>query len=150
VTKALADTQRVRILQLLDRGELCVCQIVEVLALAPSTVSKHLSLLSAAGLVEMRKEGRWAYYRLPEGPTGEFSRPLQQWLQEALEDDATIERDRALLEGVLSLDLCSVARGQRCRTGVAREDDGEARGVFGRETSPELKARGDIRRKDDV
>ena len=55
VTKALSDLQRVRILMLLRGGELCVCQIVEVLALAPSTISKHLSLLSAAGLVDWRK-----------------------------------------------------------------------------------------------
>ncbi len=43
VTKALGDVQRLRILSLLEHGELCVCQIIEVLGLAPSTVSKHLS-----------------------------------------------------------------------------------------------------------
>mgnify|MGYP001377373556 FL=1 len=67
VTKALSDGQRVRALMLLRGGELCVCRIVEVLALAPSTVSKHLSILSEADLVDVHKEGRWAYYRLPQG-----------------------------------------------------------------------------------
>lgn len=143
VTKALADTQRVRILRLLERGELCVCQIVEVLALAPSTVSKHLSLLSAAGLVEMRKQGRWAYYRLPDGPGAESGRPLLRWLREALKNDATIARDSALLEEVLSLDVCCVARSQRCRSGVARRSDGGAPAVLVDEASPELTARGD-------
>ena len=78
VTKALADTQRVRILLLLERGELCVCQIIEVLGLAPSTVSKHLSLLHAAGLVDVRKEGRWVYYSL-SAESGRQVALLLQW-----------------------------------------------------------------------
>jgi ArsR family transcriptional regulator len=114
VTKALADVQRVRILLLLEEGELCVCQIIEVLGLAPSTVSKHLYLLSSAELVEMRKDGRWAYYRLP-GNAPDSVRPLLEWLKEALKDDATIEQDRVLLKQVRTLDQCEVARGQRCR-----------------------------------
>ena len=64
VSKALADQNRIRALLLLKDRELCVCQITEVLSLAPSTVSKHMSILKQAGLVQMRKEGRWAYYRL--------------------------------------------------------------------------------------
>lgn len=115
VTKALADPQRVRILLLLEKGELCVCRIIAVLGLAPSTISKHLSLLSSAGLVEMRKEGRWAYYRLPEDDAADPVRPLLDWLKQALESDATIERDQALLEKVLTLDKCDIARDQRCR-----------------------------------
>lgn len=139
VTKALGDMQRLRILSLLEGGELCVCQLIEVLGLAPSTVSKHLSLLSVAGLLEMRKEGRWAYYRLasrddlPYGDgvidngslghggiagiagTAGDAEPVLQWLRAALEGSPTIERDRALLETVLALDLCDVARNQRYR-----------------------------------
>ena len=65
VTKALADEQRVRMLLALRRQELCVCQIVELVGLATSTVSKHMSILKQARLVESRKEGRWMYYRLP-------------------------------------------------------------------------------------
>ena len=64
--KALADENRVRVLLFLRGGkELCLCQIVEMLGLAPSTVSKHMAVLYQAGLVESRKEGRWIYYRLP-------------------------------------------------------------------------------------
>ena len=57
VTKALSDGQRIRIMMLLRGGELCVCRIVEVLALAPSTVSKHLSILSEADLVAVIDAG---------------------------------------------------------------------------------------------
>ena len=65
ITKALADENRVRALLALRHGELCVCRITELFGLAVSTVSKHLSILYQAGLVESRKEGRWMYYRLP-------------------------------------------------------------------------------------
>ena len=63
VTKALADENRVRVLVVLGRRELCVCQIVEFLGLAPLTVSKHLAILNRRGFVEGRKKGRWMFYR---------------------------------------------------------------------------------------
>lgn len=62
--KALADEQRVRILYALRGGELCVCQLVALLELAPSTVSKHLTILRSARLIDSRKSGRWMHYRL--------------------------------------------------------------------------------------
>ena len=65
ITKALADENRLRMLLALQDGELCVCQITELMGLAMSTVSKHLSILYQAGLVNARKEGRWMYYSLP-------------------------------------------------------------------------------------
>ena len=65
ITKALADESRVRMLMALRGGELCVCQITELFGFAPSTVSKHLSILFQAGLVESRKKDRWIYYQLP-------------------------------------------------------------------------------------
>jgi len=63
ILKALADENRLRLLRALQGGELCVCRLIALVDLAPSTVSKHLSLLRAARLVESRKEGRWLYYR---------------------------------------------------------------------------------------
>ena len=116
VTKALADIQRVRILMMLVPGELCVCQIMEVLGLAPSTVSKHLSILSTAGLVDSRKDGRWGYYRLPVGAAGTFSRPVLKWLVATLKNDETIEQDMKKLRAVLATDPESLARRQRERT----------------------------------
>ena len=63
IAKALADENRVRLLLALQKQELCVCQLIELIGLAPSTVSKHMSILRQARLVEARKEGRWVYYR---------------------------------------------------------------------------------------
>ena len=115
VTKALADLQRVRILMMLRPGELCVCQILEVLALAPSTVSKHLSLLSTAGLVEFQKDGRWMYYRLPEGTAGTLFRPLLKWLGDMLKDEETIQQDMKKLRTVMACDPERLCRRQRER-----------------------------------
>jgi ArsR family transcriptional regulator len=62
--KALADETRLRILALLSRGELCVCDLMAVLDLPQSTVSRHLAYLRNAGWVEDRRQGVWMYYRL--------------------------------------------------------------------------------------
>ena len=98
--KALADPQRMRILYLLRPGERCVCQIVAVLALAPSTVSKHLSLLEAAGLVASRKDGRWIYYRLPERTDQASAQPLLDWLYGTLRRDPAVAADARKLKSI--------------------------------------------------
>ena len=113
ITKALADRQRVRMLLLLQGRELCVCQIIAVLELAPSTISKHLSILSAAGLVEHRKEGRWAYYRLPAGLADAMVRSALQWVAQSLRHDEAIAKDVKKLNGVLRCDPEALCRQQR-------------------------------------
>lgn len=60
--KALSDPNRLRILMMLKRRRLCVCEIQSVLDLAPSTVSKHLSILRDTGLILDEKEGKWVHY----------------------------------------------------------------------------------------
>jgi ArsR family transcriptional regulator len=62
--KALADETRLRILALLAGGELCVCDLMAILELPQSTVSRHLATLRHAGWVEDRRQGVWMYYRL--------------------------------------------------------------------------------------
>ncbi len=62
--RALGDETRLRVVALLSHGELCVCQIEEALAIPQPTVSRHLGILRAAGVVETRREGSWVYYGL--------------------------------------------------------------------------------------
>lgn len=107
VTKALSDAQRVRVLMLLQEGELCVCQIVGVLKLATSTVSKHLSILATAGLVETRKDGRWAYYRLASRAPG------LGWMKAPLKNDPIIRADLKALAAIKKKDLEVLCRQQR-------------------------------------
>lgn len=103
ITKALADENRIRALLLLKNSELCVCQIIEVLGLAPSTVSKHMSILKQAGLVEARKSGRWIYYRLPERDSDETVKTILEWLKTNLTDDKIIKNDIRSLDEILSI-----------------------------------------------
>jgi len=116
ITKALSDIQRVRILMMLRTGELCVCQIIAVLGLAPSTVSKHLSILSAAGLVDSRKDGRWAYFRLPQGAALKAVKPVLKWLREALKGDDSVVKDARDLEAALMCPPKSLSERQRKRS----------------------------------
>lgn len=94
--KALAHPVRLRILALLGEGELCVCAITEVIGLAPSTVSQHLSDLRRAGLVTERKEGRWVHYALREEV---FATALLVLLRDELAGDSTLAADRAVVRG---------------------------------------------------
>jgi ArsR family transcriptional regulator, arsenate/arsenite/antimonite-responsive transcriptional repressor len=113
ITKALSDEQRVRITMLLEDGELCVCQLIELLGLAPSTVSKHLSILRAAGLIDCRKDGRWAYYRLAEGTEAEGVKPLLDWLRQSLVEDTVVQNDRVKRAEVLDSNLEELCQRQR-------------------------------------
>lgn len=101
LAKALSDGNRVRTLLALQGKELCVCQIVELLQLAPSTVSKHMSILSQVQLVESRKEGRWVYYRLAEEDVSDAVGVVLQWLQESLASDPLVKKDAAELKKIL-------------------------------------------------
>jgi DNA-binding transcriptional ArsR family regulator len=113
ITKALSDEQRVRVLMALQRGELCVCQIVELLGLATSTVSKHMSILKQARLVDSRKEGRWMYYRLADDDAPVAARKAIAWVAGSLSGDAQVHRDKQRLAAICTSDpheLC-VAQG---------------------------------------
>ena len=93
IIKAMADRNRARILMALYRGELCVCHITELVELAPSTVSKHMSILRNARLVEYRKQGRWIYYRLSTEKECPEAAKAIKWLHEMLKDDKIITGD---------------------------------------------------------
>lgn len=64
--KALADERRVRVLKLLGRGELCVCEIAHALELEQPRLSFHLRILKEAGIIRDRRQERWILYRLNE------------------------------------------------------------------------------------
>jgi ArsR family transcriptional regulator len=115
ITKALADGSRLRVLLALEGGELCVCQIVELLALAPSTVSKHMAILRQARLVEGRKDGRWMYYRLAGRSAPRAARAAVAWVRRSLAESPQTAQDRKRLKAILALDPEVLCRGQ-CRS----------------------------------
>jgi DNA-binding transcriptional ArsR family regulator len=109
VARAVADESRTRALMALRRQELCVCQIVELLGLAPSTVSKHMSILKQAGLVRLRKDGRWVYYRLVYREGDADVDEALTWLSRSLARDPVIREDTRRLKEILKIspeELC--------------------------------------------
>jgi DNA-binding transcriptional ArsR family regulator len=118
VTKALSDPNRVRAFMALRNGELCVCQIIELLALAPSTVSKHMSILKQAGLVDSRKDSRWVYYRLIENVKQENGiSTIINLAISFLEQDKQILCDDMKLVTIGSEGLDLLCKRQRCTNG---------------------------------
>ena len=94
VMKSVADPTRVRILKLLEKGEMCVCQVIAILEFNQSTISKHLFLLKMARLVKERKEGKWVYYSLDGSGGSPYAGKMLLTLKGWLNDDPVIERDR--------------------------------------------------------
>lgn len=113
ITKALSDSNRVRILLALRRGELCVCQITELFGLATSTISQHLAVLHQAGMITSRKTERWVYYRLPEKTAPVTVREALDWIFKSLAKSEEALADRKKLEAVLKMDLAEICK-RRC------------------------------------
>ena len=95
--KAFADETRLRILHVLTRGELCVCDLLDILELPQSKVSRHLAFLRKAGLVRDRREGLWKYYSLAKAE-GKFHRGLIRCLKSCFDEVDILHHDLAILK----------------------------------------------------
>lgn len=116
-TRALADGNRLRSLAaLLAQGEMCVCQITELLGLATATVSRHLAVLQRAGLVTSRKEGRWVYF----APASGLDPRMLAWLDAAWRKSPALAADRRALRAIARLDPVDLCRQQRPRPAGGR------------------------------
>lgn len=110
--KALSDGNRLRVVMILkDCGELCVCQITEMLGLATPTVSRHMRVLQQAGLMKSRKDSRWVYYRLSDA----FPSLLMKWLEDGLMDSEDIARDKVKISSIQSNGLEWLCQSQKRR-----------------------------------
>jgi ArsR family transcriptional regulator len=98
IFKALSDETRLRIIKLLEEGELCVCDITAALDMVQPKVSFHLSSLKEAGLIKDRKQGKWIHYSLNEKDL--FRRMLILSACERMQDN-TISGDRKRLNAFL-------------------------------------------------
>ena len=112
MTKALADENRLRLLLALRGGELCVCQLTELLGLAMSTVSRHLSVLYQAGLLSSRKEGRWMFYSLPGKSAPSAAREAVAWVTRSLALSPRVAEDARRLKQVLAMDVNELCKRQ--------------------------------------
>ena len=113
VFKALSDETRVRIIKLLEQGELCVCELVAAFGVGQPKVSFHLAALRNAGLVKDRKEGKWMYYRIDDSDL--FKRFLILSVLEKIPED-TLKKDRRRLEKFRATALEEMAAPRCCRS----------------------------------
>jgi ArsR family transcriptional regulator len=109
--KGLADRTRLRILNLLGQGELCVCDLQFVLKAPQANVSRHLTYLKNSGLVLDRREGARIYYRLNRPEDG-IQPQLFAFLQAALRDDPAFAEDLRALKDAIQTGACSVSQWQ--------------------------------------
>lgn len=90
VMKALSDPNRVKIIKMLEKKELCVCELTAALGLAQPTVSKHLKQLEDAELVAYRKDGPWVNYRLAADGGSPFAQAMLTQIRQWLNDEKDI------------------------------------------------------------
>ena len=106
VMKALSDPNRVKIIKLLQRRVLCVCEIQSALGLAQSTASKHLKILEESGLIAFSKEGLWVNYRLADGSKNPYVASLLGNLRHWLEEDEDVRRLSTRLPEIRRETIC--------------------------------------------
>lgn len=106
--KALSDTNRLRILNLLLHGELCVCDIQYVLEASQPNVSRHLSYLKNSGLVLDRRDGYRIFYRLADPKQG-MKKRLFEFLQDAYRNEAQLGADRKRLKEAIEAGSCTLS-----------------------------------------
>ena len=112
IMKALADPSRLRIVAALHGRELCLCQIVELVGLATSTVSRHMSILERARLVDARKDGRWTYFRLAGEQGWPAASAAAALVRNALARDVQVRADRARIKEILKTNPEELCRQQ--------------------------------------
>jgi ArsR family transcriptional regulator, arsenate/arsenite/antimonite-responsive transcriptional repressor len=101
VFKALSDRNRIRIVNALEHnGELCACQITELLGVSGATASKHLSILVRCGLLSSRKDGRWVHFKLAKSVLPDA---IFKWI-----------RSECQCSDILKADLKKLSRGPKC------------------------------------
>lgn len=95
--QALGDRTRLRLLNLIEEQEICVCYFVDVLGCPQPKISRHLAYLRNAGIVAARRDGKWMHYRLMVPPHPGAARILRETLA-ALKEEKTMQADRVRLE----------------------------------------------------
>jgi ArsR family transcriptional regulator, arsenate/arsenite/antimonite-responsive transcriptional repressor len=103
--RAFSDRTRLRLLHLLRGGELCVCDLVAVIAAPQPKISRHLAYLRRAGLVLVRKDGLWSHYRLAPA-RGAFHAKLLDCLESCFRDVPQLAKDRSQLKEIARRKEC--------------------------------------------
>jgi len=93
VLKAIADKNRIRIIKMLEKKKMCVCELSAVLEITQPSVSKHLKILNNAGVIKDERNGQWVDYSLCTEKINKYSSVIQSTIKSWLNDDPVIEND---------------------------------------------------------
>jgi ArsR family transcriptional regulator len=106
VMKALSDSNRVKIVKMLQYKSMCVCEMQSALGIAQPTVSNHLKVLEDAGLVSYQKDGLWVNYCLADGSSSPYAATLLGNLRHWLQDDSEVAPLVERLPSIRREDIC--------------------------------------------
>jgi ArsR family transcriptional regulator len=106
VFKAVADENRLRILKMLQKKKMCVCELAAILGIAQPSVSRHLSILKDAGLVEDQRSGQWVDYSICRDTFNQYASIIGVQLKQWINDDPKVKEDGRRLSVVSREELC--------------------------------------------
>ena len=115
IYECLCDRTRLRVLNILAQGPLCVCHFQEILGEPQVKISKHLAYLRQRGLVEVERNGNWMIYELPAKPSRELKKSLA-CLQDCAGENPVFRRDLARLKKIAPRLAASAPAGCACTT----------------------------------
>ena len=103
IIKPLSDETRLRVIQLLEERELCVCELIQVLNMSQPIISRHLSVLKNAGLVDDRREGKRVYYSLCNGTDNTEVKAILKAMSSLANDNPVVKQDKKDLKKAVRL-----------------------------------------------
>ncbi len=106
VFKAVADKNRMRILKMLEKKDMCVCELAAVLEIKQPSVSKHLSILKTAGLIQDKRNSQWIDYSLCSEKINKYSPVIQAAIKNWLNDDPVVKSDRQKSKKLCRQEVC--------------------------------------------
>ncbi len=106
VLKAIADKNRIRIIKMLEKKKMCVCELSAVLEITQPSVSRHLSILNNAGILKDERNGQWIDYSLNDERINQYAPVIKNVIQKWLNSDATIKNDLRRAKNLSRKDIC--------------------------------------------
>jgi ArsR family transcriptional regulator len=106
VFKALGDRNRLRILKMLQKKKMCVCELSAALGITRPSVSRHLGLLKDAGFVQDERNGQWIDYSLGEEKINDYASVIQSHLNKWINDDPKVKEDIKNIKKLNREELC--------------------------------------------
>ncbi len=106
VLKAVSDKNRMRILKMLEKKNMCVCELAAVLGIKQPSVSKHLVILKNAGLIQDERNSQWIDYKLCREIVNCYAPVMLKQLKQWINDDPCVKHDRKKSASLCRLEIC--------------------------------------------